>query len=308
MSYSEPDATTRRLVADDDGNTVWDRLINKFTGMGLASLGANDFGITFERILNPAPQKQSKKKYIYVTKGEDKAEFIANLFFEIGSREEGTWVAAYPQKRPHNMPFGDNQNPLRLTLAGRCPLDAPPEGEKIFKNFLCALDGVRDADHEVEKQSGKKFKVTECTRRVDNNKDLPGDLIVLHLQPLYETPFGRQNQSPAPRHARNRKAPTDVEMDEPEATPVWKVGDTYSPGLMPDHKGTYFNHNKAVMPQYDYRDKNGKLIAAHEYWETLTEGTLVLAKVSLSYYEFQEPNPRFLDPKVRAITWPVFPY
>ncbi|KAJ7929496.1 hypothetical protein B0H13DRAFT_1859708 [Mycena leptocephala] len=67
---------------------------------------------------------------------------------------------------------------------------------------------------------------------------------------------------------------------------------------MSDHKGTYFNHVRAMMTQRDYKDEDGDLIAPHEYYEKLREGTLVLAKVSLSFYTFKDRNPKFLDSKI----------
>ncbi|KAJ7846019.1 hypothetical protein B0H13DRAFT_2363294 [Mycena leptocephala] len=72
---------------------------------------------------------------------------------------------------------------------------------------------------------------------------------------------------------------------------------------MSDHKGTYFNHVKAVMPQRDYKDEDGNLIAPHEYYEKLREMILVLAKVSMSFYIFKDKNPKFLDSKIYHVNF-----
>jgi hypothetical protein len=68
--------------------------------------------------------------------------------------------------------------------------------------------------------------------------------------------------------------------------------------MMSDHKGTYLNYVKAVMPQRDHKDEDGDLIASHEYYKKLREGTLVFAKVSMSFYTFKDRNPKFLGSKV----------
>ncbi|KAJ7488489.1 hypothetical protein B0H11DRAFT_1077136 [Mycena galericulata] len=72
----------------------------------------------------------------------------------------------------------------------------------------------------------------------------------------------------------------DVDM---EATQVAerKVVDRYPPDQLPDHQGPYFAHERAKLVQWDYKDVDGTLIAPHELYSKLTEGTLVLLTVSL---------------------------
>jgi hypothetical protein len=50
------------------------------------------------------------------------------------------------------------------------------------------------------------------------------------------------------------------------------------------HPGSYFAHEKAQLIQRDYRDLDGSLIAPHELYEKLVEGTLILVMVSLVTY------------------------
>lgn len=70
--------------------------------------------------------------------------------------------------------------------------------------------------------------------------------------------------------------------------------------MFPDHKGSYFAHNKAKLVQRPYKDEDGNLIAPYELYSKLTEGTLFSAQISLSTYIIKEkPNSKFMDSKVR---------
>jgi hypothetical protein len=63
-----------------------------------------------------------------------------------------------------------------------------------------------------------------------------------------------------------------------------KVGDTYSPDCLPDHRGPYFAHQDSKLVQRDYKDLDGDLIAPHELYENLTEGTLFSAQNTMHIY------------------------
>ncbi|KAJ6448045.1 hypothetical protein DFH09DRAFT_1406700 [Mycena vulgaris] len=65
-----------------------------------------------------------------------------------------------------------------------------------------------------------------------------------------------------------------------------QIGDNYPPAKLPDHPGPYFAHEKGLLVQRDYRYTDGSLIAPHELYDKLTEGTPVLAMISLSTYWF----------------------
>lgn len=69
--------------------------------------------------------------------------------------------------------------------------------------------------------------------------------------------------------------------------------------MLSDHKGAYFSHEKAKLVQRPYKDEDGHLIAPHELYSKLTEGTLFSAQISLSTYVMKDKNPKFLDSKVR---------
>ncbi|KAJ7865049.1 hypothetical protein B0H14DRAFT_2574175 [Mycena olivaceomarginata] len=126
--------------------------------------------------------------------------------------------------------------------------------------------------------------------------DKPADIIVLRMKPTYKAkPF--VNAVSTPRGVRNSRANAsrsgegeDVEMSGSDsAGSARKVGDTYSPDMLPDHKVPYFSHEKSRLVQRQFKDENGNLIAPHELYGKLTEGTLFSA---------QDHNPRFMDSKV----------
>lgn len=55
-----------------------------------------------------------------------------------------------------------------------------------------------------------------------------------------------------------------------------QLGDTYNPDCLPDHRGPFFVHEASKLVQRDYKGINGELIAPHELYQELTEGTLTL--------------------------------
>ncbi|KAJ6618446.1 hypothetical protein B0H10DRAFT_2217754 [Mycena sp. CBHHK59/15] len=63
-----------------------------------------------------------------------------------------------------------------------------------------------------------------------------------------------------------------------------KVGDTYPPSVLSDHRGPCLAHDKAIVTQRDYANVDGKLIAPAELYSTLVEGTLVLVTVYFATY------------------------
>ncbi|KAJ7196403.1 hypothetical protein GGX14DRAFT_403352 [Mycena pura] len=193
-----------------------------------------------------------------------------------------------------------------MVIAARLPTGATAEMESMFKDFLVSADGVRDADQSQEESKGEKYKVTEWTGREDRDKSKPADIMYLRLKPTYEKPFG--NRSPSPRRVRNSRATPggDAEMTSGDATSATiqarKVGDTYPPDMLPDHKGSYFAHDKARLVQRPYKDEEGNLIAPYELYSKLTEGTLFSAQISLSTYIIKEkPSSRFMDSKIYHI-------
>ncbi|KAJ7478471.1 hypothetical protein FB451DRAFT_1396242 [Mycena latifolia] len=72
----------------------------------------------------------------------------------------------------------------------------------------------------------------------------------------------------------------------PAAAKGSKIGDTYDPNMLPDHRGPYFNHKISKLVQCNYQDLDGSLIAPHELYTKLTEGTLFSAQITLNTYIF----------------------
>ncbi|KAJ7939736.1 hypothetical protein B0H13DRAFT_2300437 [Mycena leptocephala] len=287
MSDRLQELILRRTLADENGLTIFDRYTDALEKMGNANLGANDFQKTFERVTD------EKGKFVYITKPGG-TEFSANIIAEVGSASQGTWMPAYPKKPPpppNWCPFGDEHNPHRMVIAARCPTGATLKMEAAHNEFLACLDGTRDIDEGVEKEKGQ-------TSREDNDKKKPADLILLRLKPTYDKPYPNRARSPA-RRVRNSRSTSpgggdnDVEMasDDRAATAIAarKVGDTYSPDMLPDHKGEYFAHEKAKLVQRPYKDEHGMLIAPYELYSKLTEGTLFSVQVSLSMYVMKAP-------------------
>ncbi|KAF8144137.1 hypothetical protein K438DRAFT_1993114 [Mycena galopus ATCC 62051] len=120
--------------------------------------------------------------------------------------------------------------------------------------------------------------------------------ILAWLGQTYEVSYGNPS-SPASHTSRRRitkvgsamnpatpsSDAADVDMEAPQVAER-KVGDHYPPDHLPDHRGPYFAHDKAKLVQRDYKDVDGTLIALHELYSKLTEGTLVLLTVSLATY------------------------
>ncbi|KAJ6605639.1 hypothetical protein B0H10DRAFT_2311697 [Mycena sp. CBHHK59/15] len=83
----------------------------------------------------------------------------------------------------------------------------------------------------------------------------------------------------------------EVEMEQaPAPVPAAherKIGDTYDPDLLPDHRGSYFDHRVSKLVQRDHRDEDEKLIVPHELYSQLTEGTLFCARIRFETFIFK---------------------
>ncbi|KAJ7234425.1 hypothetical protein C8J57DRAFT_1249197 [Mycena rebaudengoi] len=288
----------RCTTLDPDGLPFYNQFTNVFDEMGTGNLANHDFKETFDRVTD------ERGRFSYVNLS-NQTNFTANLIGEIGSKQEGTWMAAYPKKNPPNLPYNDDHSAHRMVIAARCPTGATEEMKRLWKNFLASVDQVCDSDQEEEdaSESREKFKVYEWTGCEDDDKNQPANLIYLRLKPTYEKPFS--NARAPPHRVRNTKdAEGDVDMDGAEGNSGGssrKVGDTYSPDLLTDHKGPYFAHEKAKLVQRQYKDEDGILIAPHEVYEKLTEGTLFSAQISLHTYIMKDPNPKYLRSKIYHI-------
>ncbi|KAJ7218942.1 hypothetical protein C8J57DRAFT_1537296 [Mycena rebaudengoi] len=240
-------------------------------------------------------------------KSTTEAPFTANLICEIGSQDEGTWMAAYPKKHPpqYKLPYDDvTSKSHRMIIAARCPTGAPEKICNTFNDGMGTCDTLRSQDEKVEIKNKETWEVTEFLERSDGNMNEPCDILTLRLPLTYEVPAAARDAAapPAtPRRARVTKVNSspakpssslstadDIDMDadskEVEKAAERRVGDTYPPKKLPDHRGEYFNHSKARLVQRDFKDIDGTLIAPHELYEKLTEGTLRLVQVSLVTY------------------------
>ncbi|KAJ6532526.1 hypothetical protein B0H19DRAFT_1272788 [Mycena capillaripes] len=184
-----------------------------------------------------------------------------------------------------------------MVLGLRCPTDAPPELRMMFRNAVAACDGVRADDERLEAEKKQQFEVTDWIICANGDEDKPEKTsLVVRLHQTYEA-NGGNDPSPATRTPRRRitrissatDSPasdgTDVVMDSTGiSNRERQIGDKYPPDSLQDHRGPYFAHEKAQLIQRDYRDSDGSLIAPHELYGKLVEGTLVLVKVSLVTY------------------------
>ncbi|KAF8170545.1 hypothetical protein K438DRAFT_1982692 [Mycena galopus ATCC 62051] len=297
-----PSLGTRRNQVNADGTTIYENVLEMLQKSESTNLGSHEFGETFDRKFDSSGHYGS----FYLTKNNLK--FTANIVAEIGSQEEGTWLAAYPKNWPADkLPLTDSSGAYRMVIAARCPTDTIKEIEEYFGDGLATADGVRSVDHKQEVADHQKFFVTEWVTRPDKQRHLPGNILVLHLPSTYEVApsSNAQRTSPTnggtecPRNTKSRRAaeaqsPTqseDAEMGASVApiTENRKIGDLYDPNLFPEHRGDWFRHSSNVkIVQRDIRDEDDKLIAPFELREKLTEGTLFCATLSLKTYVWPE--------------------
>ncbi|KAJ7830083.1 hypothetical protein B0H14DRAFT_2593571 [Mycena olivaceomarginata] len=143
--------------------------------------------------------------------------------------------------------------------------------------------------------STQNFELTEC---VECTGDSVEDIVV--VAPTYEIPYANNSALSAPRTPRRRiikvgsttgtsESAPDVDMAQTvdkfaDHILERKVGDTYPPSVLSDHRGPCLAHDKAVVTQRDYTDAEGNLIAPAELYSTLVEGTLVLVTVYFATY------------------------
>ncbi|KAJ7838946.1 hypothetical protein B0H14DRAFT_3869894 [Mycena olivaceomarginata] len=261
--------TLRRCSVDrKTGKTMYDRFLEEAQAMGDAILSAHEIDVSFFR---DKPNARGNIHY-HTSQG---TPFLANFIAEIGSEAQGTWMASYHKKTPppYKLPYTDaNSRSHRMVLALRCPTGAPEGLCSMFQNGAAVYDALRVSDEIEEAKNGENFELTAC--------------------PTYEIPYTNNSALSAPRTPRRRitkvgsttgtsESASDVDMAQ---TVERKVGDTYPPSVLSDHRGPCFAHEKAVVTQRDYTDAEGNLIAPAELYSTLVEGTLVLVTVYFATY------------------------
>ncbi|KAJ6574042.1 hypothetical protein B0H19DRAFT_1253801 [Mycena capillaripes] len=153
-----------------------------------------------------------------------------------------------------------------MVLGLRCPTDAPPELRMMFRNAVAACDGVRADDERLEAEN-KQVPVPQVNSGNDSS-------------PAARTPRRRITRVSSATDFPASDG-TDVVMDSTRVSNGERqIGDKYPPNSLPDHRGPCFAHEKAQLIQRDYRDSDGSLIAPHELYGKLIEGTLVLVKTT----------------------------
>ncbi|KAF8124026.1 hypothetical protein K438DRAFT_1791939 [Mycena galopus ATCC 62051] len=144
----------------------------------------------------------------------------------------------------------------------------------MYRDGVAVCDSVRAHDEEREVQKHENFEITDWISCDEGDENTADKIILLaRLDQTYEVP-----------HATTMPARTLAGELQSCHIAERKVGDHYPPDLLPDHQGPYFAHEKAKLVQRDYRDADGTLIAPHELYSKLTEGTLVLLTVSFATY------------------------
>ncbi|KAJ7884393.1 hypothetical protein B0H14DRAFT_2564444 [Mycena olivaceomarginata] len=119
----------------------------------------------------------------------------------------------------------------------------------MFQNGLATCDGLRG-----------KEKTLEAANAEQQHQGF------VHFP---HTPRKRISKvDPAAKSPELPDEMTDVDIVPPEPT-EHKIGDKYLPSKLSDHRGPYFAHDKAELVQWDYTDKDGKLIAPEELYATL---------------------------------------
>ncbi|KAJ7236708.1 hypothetical protein C8J57DRAFT_1530000 [Mycena rebaudengoi] len=280
----------RHHTVDTDGQSIYSCIISSLRDPQTKkfNLAAYEFRETFERKLDDEGRFGR-----YVSDGH---KFTATIVAEVGSEKEGSWFAAYPKNAPpaNKLPLNDNSSSHRMVIAARSPTAAPEEIVRNWNDSLATVDGVRGVDADDEANNNEKFhKITEWVVNADSNSTEPGNLMILRLPPTYEVNYFLlliSAQATPKRRARVVKStatPKKTEdVDMTASLTERRIGDTYDPNLLPDHRGPYFNHKDAKLIQRDIRDHDDTLIAPHELYSRLTEGTLFTALVTFETYVY----------------------
>ncbi|KAJ7889159.1 hypothetical protein B0H14DRAFT_2561999 [Mycena olivaceomarginata] len=160
-----------------------------------------------------------------------------------------------------------------MVLALRCPTGATLKFCAMFQNGLATCDGLHGKDKTLEAANAE---VPYSSSGIKDSSTSP------------RTPHKRISKvNPTTKSPELPDEMTDVDIVPPEPTEC-KISDKYLPSKLSDHLGPYFAHDKAELVQWDYTDKDGKLIAPEKLYTMLTEGTLVLVVVSLATYVIRD--------------------
>ncbi|KAJ7626989.1 hypothetical protein FB45DRAFT_1082011 [Roridomyces roridus] len=306
MTTMHPIGVRRTVLSKDDNKSLYDNVYSTIQATKATHLSSHEFGETFVRKYD-APIEKFGKFYEKTEAGDADERMLFNIVAEIGSEADGTWLAGYTKNIPSS----------KLPIAARVPTNAPKKLRTYFKGCVGTLDDIQSKDRQAEMRAGTIYNnVTDWVSRAPSGDNV----ILLRFAPTYEArnksrPSAGQ-QRPLQTKKRTRpqaakaksEAETDATMEDvsdsdatdteaasadgPMAKPIEErqVGDEYHPDILPEHRGSYFAHNNAVVVQRELLDENEKLIAPNEIAQTLTEGTLFIATVSLEFYNFKEDH------------------
>ncbi|KAJ7099916.1 hypothetical protein B0H15DRAFT_796657 [Mycena belliarum] len=274
MDLKREEMILRRNDMSTTNLNIYDESIVALERLGKHNLAAHDIGVTFER----------------QTTGDDDRKFTSYV-----NVENHKIFSAYILAEP----LTDDSTAQRMVIAARCPSGAPKKLADAFQDFMAVLDTIRSDDQDEETKKRENFQVTEWANRSDGDLLKPYDIMILRLLPTYEkrvpTKGSQESSSGIARRPRNKKSSIqeDVSMDSVGVSPAVphniddrKIGDTYHPDMLPDHRGPYFDHKDSKLVQRDYIDHDRRLIAPHELYAKLTEGTLFSAQISLHTFIF----------------------
>ncbi|KAJ7694961.1 hypothetical protein B0H14DRAFT_3659613 [Mycena olivaceomarginata] len=182
----------------------------------------------------------------------DATPFMANFVAEIGTQEQGTWLAAYPKNPPpaYKLPMNDaSLKSHRMVLALRCPSQAPPGLRKLFRNGVAVADSIRLSDEAQEIAKGESWDVVESIFCDKGEGDMVDRITMLaRLHPTFEIQYG--NSDPAVVQTSRRRI-TKIEDDEAEALSddihmedssraERKIGNLYAPERLPEVRGPFY--------------------------------------------------------------------
>ncbi|KAJ6622357.1 hypothetical protein B0H10DRAFT_2342263 [Mycena sp. CBHHK59/15] len=240
--------TLRRCTVErKTGKTMYEHFFEEAQAMGDAVSSAHEIDVTF---FHDKPN----------TRGMSTTTHPTALRSQLTSS---------PKLGPKPRPYTDaNSRSHRMVLALRCPTGAPAGLCSMFQDGAAVYDAPRVSDEQQEVKKGEHFELTERHH------------VLARLEPTYEIPYTNSSTSSAlVLLAGEYQGGSTTGISEKR-----KVGDTYPPSVLSDHRGPCFAHDKAVVTQRDYANVDGKLIAPAELYSTLVEGTLVLVTVYFATY------------------------
>ncbi|KAG2003490.1 hypothetical protein CC2G_004091 [Coprinopsis cinerea AmutBmut pab1-1] len=286
---------------------VYDRMCTAIEGLGKSFAGAAVFLADFVRSRSSWSRNQS---YNSRTGGERTFNFIgqithAGLGTALGAAGSFNFDSAGPDGIP---PVIDDGTRIKWRIVLASPTHATTRLEAHFNNQIAMLHDVRAYDEEEEANSKSDPMVYEWTKTSQPDVDIPDDLIIVNMGPVYSVPAARAaSKSTA---VRPKKRLRRVDVDNPVAEPASsnepespttstipppasatspngdeiRVGALYDPSLLPDYGGPRFALTAARLNQPDVRDVAGDIVPPWLFWDKLRPGTVVLINATLHCY------------------------